>query len=54
MNDSLRGDFYNCDPETQNIRTEDTAYSCIHYVQCFIIKKKKCVAKSKEFIVKIK
>lgn len=36
------------------IRTEDTAYSGIHYVQCFIIKKKKCVAKSKEFIVKIK
>lgn len=54
MNDSLRGDFYNCDPETQNIRTEDTAYSGIHYIQCFIIKKKKCVAKSKEFIVKIK
>ena len=54
VNDSLRGDFYNSDTDTPNIRTEETSYSGIHYVQCFIIKKKKCVAKSKPFIVKIK
>lgn len=49
----LRGDFYNCDENADNIRTESTSYSGIHYVQCFIIKNNKCVAKSETFIVRI-
>lgn len=53
LKECLRGDFYNSDPETNNIRTEDTEYTGIHYIQCFILKKGKCVAKSKEFIVNI-
>lgn len=50
----LRGDFYNSDDGTVNIRTESTAYVGIHYVQCFIISGNKCIAKSREFIVKVK
>lgn len=53
INHCMRGDFYNSDPENKNIRTEATSYSGIHYVQCFVIKRGSCVAKSKEFIVNI-
>lgn len=53
IKECLRGGFYYSDPETTNIRTESTEYTGIHYIQCFIIKKGNCVAKSKEFIVKI-
>ena len=49
----LRGDFYDSDVG-ENGRKESTSYSGIHYVQCFIIKAGKCVAKSKEFIVNIR
>ena len=50
----LRGDFYDSDEGYTKIRTEKTQYTGIHYIQCFIIKKGKCVAKSREFIVHIK
>ena len=50
----VRGDFYNSDDGTINIRTESTEYTGIHYIQCFIINKNKCIAKSKEFIVRVK
>ena len=54
-NSALGKHFRNCTFETAMIIPSNKAvYSGIHYVQCFIIKKKKCVAKSKEFIVKIK
>lgn len=49
----LRGDFYDSDLDFKNVRTETTSYTGIHFVQCFIIKKGQCVAKSKEFIVNI-
>ena len=54
LKECLRGGFYNSDPETNNIRTEDAEYTGIHYIQCFILKKGKCVAKSREFIVNIR
>ena len=50
----LRGDFYNSDDGAPNVRTESTSYTGIHYIQCFIISKNKCIAKSKEFIVRVK
>lgn len=50
----LRGDFYNSDNGTLNVRTESTSYTGIHYIQCFVIHKGKCIAKSREFIVKVK
>lgn len=52
-NNCLRGDFYNSENPDINTRIESTRYSGIHYVQCFILKNGKCVAKSKEFIVNI-
>lgn len=51
LKDCLRGDFY--DSDSLNTRIESTSYRGIHFVQCFIIKKGQCVAKSKEFIVRI-
>lgn len=47
-----RGGFENSN-EGQMSRSESTAYTGKHYVQCFIIKKGRCVAKSKEFIINI-
>jgi len=47
----LRGGF---EDSVGNIKTESTLYKGTHSVQCFIIKKGVCVAKSKEFIINIK
>ena len=38
----------------RNIRREYTEYTGSHYVQCFIIKKGQCIAKSNIFVVNIK
>ena len=48
----LRGEFEdsNCGV---NGRSESTSYTGKHYVQCFVIKKGQCVAKSKEFFINI-
>ncbi|WP_298033987.1 SMODS domain-containing nucleotidyltransferase [uncultured Dysosmobacter sp.] len=48
----LRGGFEDSDVGT-NGRHEATAYSGAHSVQCFIIKRGICVAKSQEFIINI-
>ena len=48
----LRGYFENSD-DGPNGKRESTAYSGTHSVQCFIIKRGICVAKSKEYIVNI-
>ncbi len=48
----LRGGFENS-TDSANCRHEATAYSGSHSVQCFIIKRGICVAKSKEFIINI-
>ncbi len=48
----LRGYFENSDVGT-NGKRESTSYSGAHSVQCFIIKRGICVAKSKEFIINI-
>lgn len=48
----LRGNFEQSD-EGLYSKHEATAYSGSHTVQCFIIKKGICVAKSKEFIINI-
>lgn len=37
-----------------NSRSEATEYSGSHYIQCFLIKKNQCIAKSNIFIVNIK
>ncbi len=48
----MRGTFESSDEGTHGKR-ESTAYTGSHSVQCFIIKKGACVAKSKEFIINI-
>jgi len=47
-----RGGFENSNKGRMS-RSESTAYIGKHYVQCFIIKGGRCVAKSKEFIINI-
>lgn len=49
----LRGEFENSDIG-RNKRLEGTEYTGSHYVQCFVIKKGLCIAKSNIFIVNIK
>lgn len=49
----LRGNFENSDIGEMGKR-ESTSYSGSHSVQCFIIKKGICVAKSRDFIINIK
>ena len=51
-NDCLRGGFYDSDINRLT-RTETTQYSGTHSVQCFIIKKSVCVAKSDLYIVNV-
>lgn len=48
----LRGGFENSDI-LPNIKHESTSYTGSHSVQCFIIQKGVCVAKSKDFIINI-
>lgn len=52
MAKGLRGGFD--DSDCNDIKNETTQYKGTHSVQCFIIKKGVCVAKSKEFIINIK
>lgn len=49
----LRGNFEISDEGT-NGKRESTMYTGSHSVQCFIIKRKICVARSKEFIINIR
>lgn len=49
----LRGDFYPSDEGT-NGRRESTSYTGNHSVQCFVIKNRVCIAKSRDFIVNIR
>ena len=49
----LRGDFYPSDEGT-NGRRESTSYTGSHSVQCFVIKNRICVAKSRDFIINIR
>ena len=49
----LRGNFENSDIGEMGKR-ESTSYSGSHSVQCFIIKRGVCTAKSKDFIINIK
>lgn len=49
----MRGDFENSDNGEMG-KQEETSYSGSHSVQCFIIKKGACVAKSRDFIINIK
>ena len=48
----LRGGFEDSNSGV-NCRTESTAYTGKHYVQCFVIKEGQCKAKSKEFFINI-
>jgi len=50
----LRGGFYEGIPEKGGrVRKESTLYTGMHWIQCFIIKKGVCVARSGEFVVNI-
>lgn len=54
INNSLRGDFYDGFVEKGKlVRKESTLYTGNHWVQCFIVKNKICVAKSEEFVINI-
>jgi hypothetical protein len=48
----LRGDFYDSDKSGKQ-REEGTAYTGMHWVECFIVKDDVCVARSGEFVVNI-
>lgn len=50
---ALRGDFYSSKP--RGVRWETTQYRGIHWVQAFVINKRKgaCVAESERFFVAI-
>ncbi len=50
--DCLRGDFYDSN-EGLHGRRESTLYSGTHSVQCFIIRRGICVARSKDFVINI-
>lgn len=50
----LRGDFYPGEGNDGLERKESTKYKGKHWIECFIIKDGKCVAKSGEFMVNIK
>ncbi len=50
----LRGGYYDGIIEKGGrVREESTLYSGMHWVECFIIKDKECVARSGEFVVNI-
>ena len=49
----LRGGFEPSVQGQRECRIESTLYTGKHYVQCFVIKGDRCVAKSKEFIINI-
>jgi hypothetical protein len=50
----LRGGFYEGEiKKGGKARTETTLYSGMHWVECFIVKDGKCVARSGEFVVNI-
>lgn len=46
----LRGDFEDAN-RPNGVRHEETAYEGLHYVQCLVIKNRRCVAHSKEFFI---
>lgn len=51
----LRGDFYSSEDSSRQIRWEHTKYRGTHWVKAFIINQEgKCVAQSREFLVKIR
>ena len=50
----LRGDFYDSEPSTSNVRWEHTKYAGTHWVEAFIIKNGICVARSDRQFVKIR
>jgi len=49
----LRGGFELSDQGKPECRTEATSYTGKHYVQCFVIKDSRCVARSNEFFINI-
>jgi len=49
----LRGGFYDGDGNGGLIRKESTRYTGMHWVECFIVKDGRCVARSGEFVVNI-
>lgn len=51
--DQLRGDFYPGEGDDGLERKESTKYKGMHWIECFIIKDGKCVARSGEFVVNI-
>ena len=49
----LRGGFYDGDGNGGLTRKESTRYRGMHWVECFILKDGRCVARSGEFVVNI-
>lgn len=48
----LRGDFY--DSDYKNVRWERSQYSGTHWVEAFVIKDDRCVARSTPFYIRIR
>lgn len=49
----LRGGFYDGIEKGGRIREENTLFTGMHWIECFIVKNNMCVARSGEFIVNI-
>jgi len=52
--EELRGEFYNGEGKNDLERNEPTGYKGMHWVECFIVKNSKCVARSGEFVINVK
>ena len=50
----LRGEFYDSDSSNKLLRLEGTKYIGRHWIECFIIKNERCVAKSGKIYVNIR
>jgi len=49
----LRGGFYQGEENDALVRKERTRYTGMHWIECFIVKDDRCVARSGEFVVNI-
>jgi hypothetical protein len=50
----LRGDFYDSEDTTGEVRWESTKYAGTHWVEAFIIKNGTCVARSDKKYIRIR
>jgi hypothetical protein len=50
----LRGDFYEGEGNSNNVRWEETKFNGTHWVEAFVVKNGSCVARSGRVYVRIR